>query len=47
MSIVREDGEEFDAPHSYYVEFVGADKKLYPPKEAEDVTVNKSRAARS
>jgi hypothetical protein len=44
VTVVREDGEDFDAPHSYYVECVGAEKKLFRQRDAESLTVKKSRA---
>src|SRR3954451_8646535 len=44
VTVVREDGEDFDDPHTYFVEYVGAEKKLFPPKDAPSVTVKKSRA---
>jgi hypothetical protein len=44
VTVVREDGEDFDAPHSYYVEYVGAEKKLFRPKEPHSSAVKRSRA---
>jgi hypothetical protein len=44
VTVVREEAEDPDAPHSYYVEYVGAEKKLFPPKKSQGVTAKKSRA---
>lgn len=44
VTVVRENGQDLDAPHSYYVEYVGAGKKLSPPTESQGIGVKKSRA---
>jgi hypothetical protein len=45
VTLVREDGQDWDAPHTYYVEYVGAVKKLIPPRGSGSVSVKKSRAS--
>lgn len=45
VTVVREEAEDLDAPHSYYVEYVIAEKKLFPPKDSQGVTGKKSRAS--
>lgn len=45
VTVVREDGKDFDAPHSYYVEYVGAETILFHAKNARRLTVKKSRAS--
>jgi hypothetical protein len=45
VTVVREDGEDFDAPHTYYVEYVGAESKLFRTKDSDDIKVKRSRAA--
>lgn len=44
VTVVREDGEDFDAPHTYYVEYVGAVEKLFRPRDLQSPKVKKSRA---
>ncbi|AGA28456.1 hypothetical protein [Singulisphaera acidiphila] len=44
VTVVRQDGEELDAPHTYFVEYVGAETKLFLAKGAQDVQVKRSRA---
>jgi hypothetical protein len=44
VTVVREDGEDDDAPHTYYVEYVGAEEKLFRPKDLKSLKVKKSRA---
>jgi hypothetical protein len=44
VTVVREEAEDLDAPHSYYVEYVVAEKKLFPTKDSQGVTVKRSRA---
>ena len=44
VTVVREDGDDRDAPHTYFVEYVGAEKPLFSANEAQDVKVKKSRA---
>jgi len=44
VTVVRQEAEDLDAPHSYYVEYVGTEKKLFRPKDSQGVTVKKSRA---
>lgn len=45
VTVVREDGEDFDDPHTYFVEYVGAETKLFRIKDLQDVKVRRSRAA--
>jgi hypothetical protein len=45
VTVVREDREDDAAPHTYFVEYVRAEKRLYPPRNARDVPVQRSRAA--
>jgi hypothetical protein len=45
VTVVREDGEDFDVPHTYFVEYVGAETKPFPPRDSQDIKVKKSRAA--
>jgi hypothetical protein len=44
VTVVREDGEDVDAPRTYYVEYVGAERRLFRPRNSQSVTVKKSRA---
>jgi hypothetical protein len=44
VTVVRQDGEDRDAPQTYFVEYVAAEKKLFPPNEAQGVKAKKSRA---
>jgi hypothetical protein len=44
VTVVREDPKDFDGPHTYYVEYVVAERKLFPPKESQGVMAKKSRA---
>jgi hypothetical protein len=44
VTVVREDRPDFDAPHTYYVESVSANHKLFSAKNPADLTVTRSRA---
>jgi hypothetical protein len=44
VTVVREDPKDFDGPHTYYVECVVAERKLFPPKESQGVMAKKARA---
>lgn len=44
VTVVREDPKDFDGPHTYYVECVVAERKLFPPKKSQGVKARKARA---
>jgi hypothetical protein len=44
VTVVRAEAKDFDAPHSYYVEYVGLEKSLFRLKDFQGVTVKQSRA---
>jgi hypothetical protein len=44
VTVVREDPKDLDGPHTYYVECVVAERKLFPPKESRGVMARKARA---
>ena len=44
VTVVREDPEDLDGPHTYYVECVVAERKLFPPKKSQGVKAKKTRA---
>jgi hypothetical protein len=44
VTLVREGPNDLDGPHTYYVECVVAERKLFPPKESQGVAAKKARA---
>lgn len=44
VTVVRENGKDDDAPQTYYVEYVGAEKKLFRADDPKSLTVKKARA---
>jgi hypothetical protein len=44
VTVVREDGKDLDDPHTYFVEYVGAESKLFRSKDSDDIKVKKARA---
>jgi hypothetical protein len=44
VTVVREKGERFNAPHTYFVEYVVAETKLYRAENAQDLKVKRVRA---
>ena len=44
VTVVREEPKDPDGPHTYYVECVVAERKLFPPKESQGVMAKKARA---
>ena len=45
ITLVRETPEKtLDGPHTYYVECVVAERKLFPPRESQGVKARKARA---
>jgi hypothetical protein len=44
VTVVREKTPDDDAPRTYHVEYVVADRKLFPPKDSEGVGAKTSRA---
>src|SRR5689334_10917659 len=45
VTVIREEPKKLDGPHTYYVECVVAEKRLFPPKDSRGVTARKARAA--
>jgi hypothetical protein len=45
VTVVREEPKEHDGRHTYYVECVVADKKLYPPEKSQGATAKKTRTS--
>src|ERR1700722_8498605 len=37
VTLVREDGEDLDDPQTYFVEYVGAESKLFRTKDSQDI----------
>jgi hypothetical protein len=44
VTLVREDGDDPDDPQTYFVEYVGAESRLYRTKDSEDIKVKRARA---
>ena len=44
VTVVREEPKDLDGPHTYYVECVVAERKLFPPKKSQGVMAKKARA---
>jgi hypothetical protein len=45
VTVVREDPKDLDGPHTYYVECIAAERKLFPPKTSQGVMARKARAS--
>ncbi len=45
VTVVREDGADLDDPRTYFVEYVGAESKLFRTEDSQDIKVRKARAA--